>query len=256
MKDFSMHGSILTLCPLVNVKEADLMGLCEALWDWNICDQCKNNELCETITCSWKRSETLQPFFDFYKNAAIWSMPGIPGSENYAVRNHQDLFDIIRLIRENPDTTRALLTEQHFTSPRYPHKPAAVEQQKAFNMAIQIMDMVDCLLECQSSDDMELGYCPAFWSDDQTHHEFMEAAFPINDHPRLRKTRSIVKRQLNAMKLKKVVGVKFDGTNDLKSHLKFDPETRVLEIFHHTTFLRECLLATRDTPPASEGARR
>ena len=251
-----MLGSIMTLYPLASVKEADFMGLCEALWDWEICDQCKNNELCETTTCSWSRPKILQPFFDFYKNVAIWSMPGIPGSENHAVKNHQDLFGIIRFIRENPDIPRALLTEQYFAPPRYPHKPAAVEQQKAFNVAIQIMDMVDCSMEGQSSDEIESGSGPTFWSGDKTHHEFMEAAFPVNDHPRLREIRSKVKRQLNATQLKKVVGIEFEGTSDLKSHLKYDPDTRVLEIFHHMTFLREYLLATRDASPAFNGTRR
>jgi hypothetical protein len=247
-----MSASSITLAPLASVQNVDLRELCHALWDWKYCEQCNNDKLCETATCPWQRSNTLQPFFNYYKHAAEFCLPERPGSGNYALRNHLDLFGIIKLIRKRPDLPRSLLINQYFTSPQYPHMPDGVEQQKAFNVAIKIMNMIDCSVDGRSSSDTESGFGPVFWTDDKTHHDFIKAKFPINDSPRLREASSIIKKQLTATQLKKI-GIGFEATHDLKNHLKFDPATGIVELFHLVTYLREYLLATKDVLPTSDG---
>ena len=247
-----MSASSLTLSPLASVREVDLRELCNALWDWKYCEQCNKDTPCETEACPWQRANTLQPFFNYYKHTAQWSIPEVPGSGNYALRNHGDLFCLIRLIRSKPDVPRSLLTEQYFTSPRYPYEPSGVEQQKALEVAIKVMNMMDCSTDGHSSDDAEIGLGPVIWHEDKTHHEFMNATFPINDPSRLHEGISEKKRQLAATKLKKIAGIKLEGTPDLKNHLRLNSRTGIVQIFHHMTFLREHLLATRDIISGSD----
>jgi hypothetical protein len=120
------------------------------------------------------------------------------------------------------------------------------------------MDMLNCPTENQSLDGLESGSGPTTWGNDKTHHEFIKEIFPVKGHPTLCENGgpSDIKRQLNATQLRKVAKIKFRGTDDLKSHLKLDLDTGVLQIFHHLTFLREYLLATRNDVPASDGISR
>ena len=53
-----------------------------------------------------------------------------------------------------------------------------------------------------------------------------------------------VKSKLRATKLKEL-GVSLRPTHDIQNHLCFDREENVLEIFHHTAFLKEQLRATK-----------
>jgi hypothetical protein len=258
LKELSMFGSTVTLCPLAIVEEADLKELCQTLWGWQYCGGSNSEYSCQTSTCTcpWQRSKKLKPFFDFYRKATEWSIPQVPGDGHYALKNHEDLFKIIDLIKKNPDVPRSRLTEEYFS--HYDRKPDVTDQQRAFNLAIKIMNMLNCWIEYQSWDVLESGSGATTWRKDQTHHEFIEATFPVKDHPTHYEDGwpSDIKRQLNATQLRKVARIKFQGTDDLKSHLKLDPNTGVVQLFHHTTFLREYLLATRDPLQASDAIRR
>jgi hypothetical protein len=119
---------------------------------------------------------------------------------------------------------------------------------REFNLAIKIMNMLNCSIENRSLDGLDLGPCPTSWGGDKSHHEFIKATFPVKDYVRLCETgvSSDIKRRLNATQLKRVARIKFKRTDDLKNHLRFDPNTGVMEIFHHVTFLREYMLATRE----------
>jgi hypothetical protein len=248
-----MLASSVNLCPLASVKEVDLKKLCTALWDWEYCDQCNNEKPCRTSACPWQRSKKLKPFFDFYKNATEWSIPEVVGSGQYALRSHEDLFSIINLIKEKPNVARYLLTDEYFSA--YDRKPDATDQERAFNLAIKIMNMVNCSIEDQSLDGLEIGSCPTTWSNDMTHQQFIEALFPVKDRLILAEKGELsdIRRQLNASQLRKTARLKFRGTDDLKNHLKLNLQTRVLQLYHHTTFLRENLRATRDTLQTSPG---
>ncbi|KAK3941437.1 hypothetical protein QBC46DRAFT_382688 [Diplogelasinospora grovesii] len=109
--------------PLHGVTDAQLMGLCKALWDWELCGHCSvaaesaatatkeyhNNEnkpiqATTTSCCSCPRTQKirfkrLQPFFQFYRSLTSSYVPDFFGEEYQALRNHQDLFDIVRLLR-------------------------------------------------------------------------------------------------------------------------------------------------------------
>jgi hypothetical protein len=244
-----MFGSSVTLCPLEKVEEFHLKKLCRVLWDWEFCDQCNNEKPCRTSTCPWQqRSRNLKPFFYFYRNATAWSIPEVPAGGQYALRSHDDLFNIIELLRKSPGVARSVLTEEHFST--YTYKPDMTDQQRAFNLAIKVMMMLNCTIGNQGLDVLELGTGPTIWGNHKSQQELLESNFPVKEHHILEENGgpSDIKRRLNALELKKKAGVKFQGTEDLKNHLKLDHNTGVVQIYHHTTFLKEHLLATREMP--------
>lgn len=253
-----MFFSSATLYPLGKVEESQLKKLCQVLWDWSCCDQCGKGDSCQITTCLWqKRSPRLKPFFDFYKHSTGWSIPERPAGGHYALRSHDDVFGIIQLLRKKPDVARSVLTSEYFSNFGNLHKPDIVDQQRAFNLAIRIMAMVNCSFKNQPLDGLELGLNSIIWGNDMSLQEFMESMFPVKQFPILNEqvSASDIKRKLNAEQLKRKTTIEFRGTDDLRNHLKLDQETGILHIFHHTTFLKEHLLATRnsdDVPPASK----
>jgi hypothetical protein len=128
LKGLLMFSSAVTLCPLVVVKEADLKKLCQTLWGWEYCSGSNSENSCQTSTCTcpWQWSKKLKPFFDFYKNATAWSIPQVPGGGHYALKNYEDLFRIIDLIRKKPDIPRSRLTKEYFSY--YDRKPDVTDQ--------------------------------------------------------------------------------------------------------------------------------
>jgi hypothetical protein len=57
-----------------------------------------------------------------------------------------------------------------------------------------------------------------------------------------------MRRALKAKKLQKHAGLQFRSTDDLRSHLKLDDALGVVDLFHHTAFLKEHLRLTKDKP--------
>ncbi len=74
----------------------------------------------------------------------------------------------------------------------------------------------------------------------------------MTDHPSFNEDQDSfsvdIKRTLMAKKMKKRIGIKFQRTDDLRRHLKLDRKQNVLEIYHHTAFLKEHLRLTKDKP--------
>lgn len=56
-----------------------------------------------------------------------------------------------------------------------------------------------------------------------------------------------IRRKLTAFNLKTIGNIEIQGTNDLRNHLRLnDWEGKVsVKIFHHTSFLRQHLLASK-----------
>lgn len=244
-----MVDSLVSPYPLQHVTEAELQKLTTSLWSWNICEACQKLETCITASCPWRRSSRLKWFFDFYKDATSFYVPELlPGSAP-GLRNHQDVFDIIRLFRAYPNTKRSQLTQQYFSKRDKPPPPA--DQHRAFNLAVRIMSMVKCSADNQPSGLLELGTQPIQWHSDQSLVEFMAKVFPQadtsnlhvrDDSGRIRDLKSTV----TARRLKRVACLRFQGTDDLRNHLKMDIKEGVVEVFHCTSVLKEDLMAHPD----------
>ncbi|KAM6485841.1 hypothetical protein HDV62DRAFT_261248 [Trichoderma sp. SZMC 28011] len=243
-----MIGSLACPYPLKSITDAELQKLAQALWNWNICEACQNLEACATSGCSWRRSARLERFFDFYKYVTSSYVPDLLPASTPALRNHEDVFDIIKLLQAHPDVKRAELTHGYFSQRDKP--PSSSDQHWAFNLAVQIMSMVKCSAENQPSSLLELGTQAIQWHFDESLAEFLSRAFPQKDtgnlhiHDDSGEIRDI-KSTLTARRLKKVAGLKFQGTDDLRNHLRMDVKRGVVEIYHYTSVLREHLAASQ-----------
>jgi len=166
----------------------------------------------------------------------------------YALRDHFDLFEIILLLKEKPDVSRSVLITEHFSNYGADHTPDIRDQLRAFDLAIRVLTMVNCSLENPCSIPWKLGPEPIVWRSDYSLSKFMKSNFPTKDRSSLsEKDGSLeLKRKLAAKQLKKVLGLSFRGTDDLRNHLYLDSETRSVQIYHHTSFLKEHLRATRE----------
>ncbi|OPB47163.1 hypothetical protein A0O28_0072870 [Trichoderma guizhouense] len=243
-----MIGSLACPYPLKSITDAELQKLTQALWKWNICQACQNAEACTTLGCSWRRSARLERFFDFYKYVTSSYVPDLLPASTPALRNHEDVFDIIRLLQAHPDTKRSELTHEYFSKRDKP--PSSSDQHWAFNLAVQVMSMVKCSAENQPSSLLELGTQAVQWQFDESLAEFISRAFPQKDignlhvHDDLGEIRDI-KPALTARRLKKIAGLSFRGTDDLRNHLRMDVKRGVVEIYHYTSVLREHLAASQ-----------
>lgn len=154
-------------------------------------------------------------------------------------RNHKDLISVIRFLKERIDTPRSVLTEEHWQHYNAGNRPLREDYEHAFEVAIGIMTMVDCSAKFRSWSRCEMSpTTDVFWRNDHSAKQFMESLFPARNPPPL------VVQKLTAERLRKA-GIKIRGTNDLADHFALDQESRVLLIFHHTSFLKRHLRATR-----------
>lgn len=238
--------------PLEHVSDQQLQQLCEVLWSWKICLRCRTGQGCTGTDCSWPRSHRLAKYFAFYKDITALYVPEfLPGSHP-ALRSHEDLFEIIRVLKTQPDVPRSQLTKHHFSnrdSGTAPIPPVS-DQNRAVSLAVRAMTMIQCSAEKQSLDLVELGTKPLQWRSEISLSQFLIEAFPTTNHPALSEKDntsgpSEIKTQLTAQRLKKIAGLKFQPTSDLGKHLKLDQKLGVVPIFHHTAFLTEHLIASQ-----------
>ncbi|KAL7953232.1 hypothetical protein V8C34DRAFT_321424 [Trichoderma compactum] len=221
----------------------------DRLFPWRAIWACQNTEACTSSGCPWRRPARLERFFDFYKYVtSSYYVPDLLPASTPALRNHEDVFDIIRLLRAHPDTKRSELTHECLSKRDKP--PPSSDQHWAFNLAIQVMSMVKCSAENQPSSLLELGTQPIQWYFDESLAEFISRAFlqentgNLHVHDDSGEIRDI-KPALSARRLKKVAGLRFQGTDDLRSYLRMDAKKGVVEIYHYTSVLREHLAASQ-----------
>lgn len=234
--------------PLKEIKDSQLQRLGSVLWSWKICEDCSHSKQC-TIeeTCASQRPKRLVRFFEHYKALTAAYEPDIGTDVGPALHSHEDLFDIIILLKSNPDVTRQQLAET-LNAKVLERKPSRqADRQRAINLAVKAMTMVNCSAQRQSSVLLEHAVNAVPWRGDTTFSQFITDIFPITDHPSLNgddESLSNVKTALAARKLKKHGGLKFQATSDLRSHLKLDRKTGIVEIYHHAAFLKEQLRLT------------
>ncbi|KAI1856356.1 hypothetical protein JX265_011603 [Neoarthrinium moseri] len=244
-----MIGSLQSAYPLDQVDDVDLKRLCEALWGWELCASCKGGQSCSGAKCAWERAPVFASYFAFYKDVTSAYVPELLYGDQPALRSHQDVADIIRLIKDRPDELRAQLTHQYF-SQRPSKSPSSTDQHRAFNIVVKIMTMVNCSAEQQPSGILDLGtelgtqLIP--WHNDASFSSFVSRAFPKGDVGALNildhagKSRDI-QSSITARRLEKIARLTFRGTEDLRNHLRLDSKNGVVEIYHYTSVLKEHL---------------
>ena len=238
--------------PLERVTESQLQRLGEVLWSWSLCEDCHNAHGCKTESCPSRRSKRLSRYFEYYKILTALYEPDVRPGEHAALNKHEDLLNIIQQLKLQPDMTQAQLACKIFENQPGRGSPPLADQDRAISLAVKIMTMVDCSAEHQSSALLEHGVSQIPWRSNVTFSQFILDVFLMTDYPSLNSDEfsmsSETKTAITANKLKKRTGLKYQPTNDLRRHLKLDRKNNILEIFHHTAFLKEHLRLTKDRP--------
>ncbi|KAL2877899.1 hypothetical protein SGCOL_006849 [Colletotrichum sp. CLE4] len=187
-----------------------------------------------------------EPYFQYYREStASYVSDAFPPDEVQALRSHGDLHDIIALIKSKPEAQRTELIEEYFSKRQIDKSTVPEDEKQAFNLAIKAILMVSCSCEGQAC-----GSNSSIWENEQSARDLVSTMFPVRDHPDLNEPDDSlpdIKSALKATRLKKVAGLSFRGTDDLRNHLRMDLKTGVVELYHHTAFLKECLKASKDT---------
>lgn len=126
------------------------------------------------------------------------------------------------------------------------------EEERSFQLAASIATMCNCIgqdWEDPHYGDSALGSIGR-WQCDEPLHSFISDAFPKEEHKDLQlggAKGETIRRKLTAVNLKSIGNIEIQGTHDLRNHLRLsDWEGKVrVKIFHHTSFLRQHLLASK-----------
>ncbi|KAK0627982.1 hypothetical protein B0T14DRAFT_513624 [Immersiella caudata] len=260
-----------TAFPLQITTTGDLKALCQVLWSWELCDSCLDatpkaspRRGVAPCHCPWRqRAERLEPFFDFYRKTTRPYVPDFFGEHDQAIRSHQDLRDIIKSIKQNGAEHSQERCMREYFSLRAQGKESFVpgsDQARAFELAVRIMTMTS--LSCDNSQegfpaeatwDVEdkQAEAPQTWQEVDTLSGAMNKLFISRIHPSLQSSdsqSSIIRRNLTVVNLKRIAALRIEGTDNLQRHLRLDTTAGVVQIFHHTNFLKEHLLATKHEP--------
>ncbi|KAK8053656.1 hypothetical protein PG996_012957 [Apiospora saccharicola] len=172
--------SLDTAYPLKEIKESKLQRLCTLLWDWEICEACRKGRQCQERDCPWQRSSKLDNFFAFYKEVTSSYVPELLAGSPAALRSHDDLLDLIEIIKNQPIRPRAELIAAYFAQREGTSKSSRpADQHRAVNLAVQAISVVSCPTSNRSSSEvLELGSLPVVWPDGVGFGDFMCSAFP------------------------------------------------------------------------------
>lgn len=126
------------------------------------------------------------------------------------------------------------------------------EKERSFQLAASIATMCNCI--GQDWEDLRYGDSAlgslGRWQFDEPLDSFIQEAFPKEEHKSLQlggRKGEAIRRKLTAVNLKTIGNIEIHGTHDLRNHLRLnDWEGKVrLKVFHHTSFLRQHLLASK-----------
>ncbi|CZT44161.1 uncharacterized protein RSE6_04295 [Rhynchosporium secalis] len=110
--------------------------------------------------------------------------------------------------------------------------------------------MLDCSMKDKYSEGFEIsGYTHARWEPDEPFDSYMQRAVPKTFKPYNRASEfEVFKKELKAWKLKKRHNLRFRPTDNIMEHLLYDPQSRTVKVFHHTSYLKAHLARSAQQP--------
>ena len=239
------------------------LALCRALWSWPDCPVCERQQelgsQCTVTNCPGNRLRSLDPFFRYYEDTAASYVPDLRPGVPRALDSLATLSRLISHIKQNPTAKRGQLAQSFFAKPgsREHGSPAPREadQYGALCTALKVMGMVDVSAVGEGgplTGSATGGSRQTLWSPDDSYAELWGRFFREKQCPELEESASpsssTITASLCARELTRIGKLKLVGTSDLRNHLRLDGKSGTLEIFHHTSVLKEHLYGTRDHP--------
>lgn len=211
-----------------------------ALWSWKLCSNCLAGTSCADATCPAYNTTRLQRFYQFYIAIVSSYEDDAAGPDAIVLRTHEDLFQAILLLRQNPEKTRQEFGELLMRDSR-----SAGDVFRAITLAARVLTMIDCSTSYLSTDRLEKGNSRICWKDDSAFGKYLQDLFPTQNHPIFSYPDSEAfadaKGELLGRKLRKHLNLKFRPTHDIRNHLRLNRRSNVLEIYHYTSFIKEQL---------------
>jgi hypothetical protein len=166
-----------------------------------------------------------------------------------ALNSHDDIRRLALELRANPQSTREEFKDKVF--PQNLMGPeAAIDQERAINVAVQLLLMINCSDKDRHCEGYEVGgFRPVSWDGSERFTDFVRKVFPTDVHDR-EKVRTAMKEKnaFKCWKLKKRAHVKFLPTDNLAEHLLYDPQDNIVRIFRQTAFLKAHLRLSANRP--------
>lgn len=247
--------SLISPFPLAACTDQDLQSLCSHLWAWNICDDCKAGRSVgrHDPQCSWVgKKGRLENYFAYYRSITASYVPELLPGNSPALEDHQQLHTLIEALKNNGNVLRGDITNSFYASHKFTNRPEppAYDQNKAVDLALRVMAMLNCAADDLSLNLLESGVAPLPWREDETLLQFFDKIFPQATY-QLLDTKSGHGRSpgitalLAAVRLKSIARLTLEPTDDIRDHLRLDQSTGVVLVYHHVGYLVECLRASR-----------
>jgi len=246
--------------PLESTTDADLRNLSQVLWGWKHSDCCCITSATQKAACVagagciWARQQNLAQFYSFYRDLVASYVPDLEYGHCAALRDHNDLCEIIAALKARPTVPRLSLTSAYFKA-RHSKNAEAIptkgDQERAFGLAARIITGVTCSGEDITSTILESGSIPINWPGDTSVSQSVLAAFPLSSKLSLSRSYGCRESQdmsarLTAISITKIGRLQFRATNDLRKHLELDAKRGILRVYQQTNALKEHLRASKD----------
>lgn len=233
---------------LSHVTEHDLVRLSQILWSWEYCDDCKQGSGCVGQSCpAYRKRPRLRRYFTYYKQTCWCWDPQSQSDAGHFLCSQNGLLDCLQFLRSNPQLSRNKLIE-HFQVGRTAATKAEIEL--ALDLATTVMFMLGRHIPSHNDLDLvERGLFQQPWRGSQKLSDFINGNFFSNSTTGWSPQEGdgkYSKKRWKATKLVKHAGLTLKATDDLRRHLRLDRAAGILEIFHHTAFLKEHLRLTMD----------
>ncbi|KAF9777347.1 hypothetical protein IL306_004445 [Fusarium sp. DS 682] len=226
-----------------------------ALWSWDLFQPCNDRRphACIHQRCVGGRIPQLQRYSTYY-NAIVSTYMDGTSVKSRRIKTHEDLFQVISILKTNPDATLSELCR--LASPSTSSEPDnGMSQADAVALGVKAFLMIDPSALHHSSDRLEKGTFRVHWREDVPFSKYIQDSFPLGNHDVLSYNNSELfadaKKELKAVNLKKRLGITIRATSDIRNHLHFDRRDNYLEVYHYTSFLKEQLRVTRDVGDCS-----
>jgi hypothetical protein len=177
--------------PLERITDKQIRLPEEVLWSWpaklgsndTITTSCDD----EGRTSRWSR---LSRYVEYYKSLTASYENEEGNDERMALGSHEDLFQIIQQMKSQPNVYRANIaqnpkSEADVDGPKTRQYAQSMNRDKAINLAVKVMFMIDCSSQHHNLSLLEHGIDNVVWRNDSTLAQFIAEAFPQTDHPNI-----------------------------------------------------------------------